>query len=99
MQEERLRENTTKDKQNFTRVLLRLSLRREGSGDTSLQPSSTKGGLLKSYFLYGQIVIEQEGMVLSKNRGYLDYMLGENTVRVVRDRNVLPREVVEYYLE
>lgn len=37
----RLRENTTKDEQNFTRVLLRLSLRREGSGENSLQLSST----------------------------------------------------------
>lgn len=56
MQEERLRENTTKDKQNFTRVLLRLSLRREGSGDTSLQPSSTQGMLIKMRekdFLHG----------------------------------------------
>lgn len=38
-------------------------------------------------------------MVSNQNKGYLDYMLGENTLKVVRAWNVLPREVVKHYLE
>jgi len=56
--------------------------RKEGSGETSLQPFSTWGELInrresESKFLHHLIVIGRGGMVLNQKRRDLDWILGE----------------------